>query len=128
MNFNSLPFIVLTIGTLIAYYAPIKATHWQIAVLQADMTGSICVRPGPIKPKTVFTSTDQVHSLRRACCDQDRHVMITIGAPPHTADLAPPRLPTGCEDAYPAPLSRNPNKPTTAIDQRLFHSKCAEFS
>jgi alginate O-acetyltransferase complex protein AlgI len=33
MNFNSLPFVVLTIGTLVAYYAPIKAAHWQIGVL-----------------------------------------------------------------------------------------------
>jgi hypothetical protein len=40
--------------------------------------------------------------------------MITIVAPPQTADLAPRRLPTGCEDAYPAQLPRDPNKPATA--------------
>ena len=40
--------------------------------------------------------------------------MITIGVPRRTADLAPRRLPTRCEDAYPAPPSRNPNKPATA--------------
>jgi alginate O-acetyltransferase complex protein AlgI len=33
MNFNSLPFVVLAIATFLAYYAPIRAGGWQVAVL-----------------------------------------------------------------------------------------------
>jgi alginate O-acetyltransferase complex protein AlgI len=36
MNFNSLPFVVLTITTFLAYYAPIRAAGWQVAVLIAS--------------------------------------------------------------------------------------------
>src|SRR6266853_4314963 len=35
MNFNSLPFVALTIATFLAYYAPLAAGRWQVAVLVA---------------------------------------------------------------------------------------------
>jgi alginate O-acetyltransferase complex protein AlgI len=35
MNFNSLPFVALTVVTFAAYYLPVAARHWQIIVLLA---------------------------------------------------------------------------------------------
>jgi alginate O-acetyltransferase complex protein AlgI len=35
MNFNSIPFVILTTVTFVAYYAPVRARYWQVLVLVA---------------------------------------------------------------------------------------------